>query len=55
MGKFLEEISKFTSGNRLMDWAGGLNGFTCIDNIFGCLLLKCDTGLSLEIKNSEMI
>lgn len=32
-----------------------INPLTCIDNKFGCLLLKWDTGLSLEVRNSQMI
>lgn len=28
---------------------------TCIRSMFGCLLLKCDTGLSLETRNSRII
>lgn len=39
-----------------MNFTRNLNKLvTCISCIFGCLLLKCDTGLSLETRNSLMI
>lgn len=38
------------------NWKNYLNKhITCINSIFGCLLLKCDTGLSLETRNSLII